>query len=107
MTANSEPSDRRVPTNADLLAVIYETRSEVIILQSRVTTLEQRSGHLENQTQGLREVVEGATHRLDEHMLCEERDRSALLRRINAVLLAVLGAVGLAALDIAVNYFGK
>lgn len=107
MAAPSEPSDRRVPTNADLLAVLYETRSEVTILQARMTAVEQRQVHSEQRTEGLREVVEDAVHRLDEHMLCEERDRAALLRRINAVLLAVLGALGLAVLDLIVNYLGK
>ena len=110
-TTTQTESDRRVPTNADLLAVLYETRSEMTILQSRVTAMEQRLALLDretrSETRSLRETVENAMHRLDAHMLSEERERSALMMRLNTLLLAVLGAVGLAALDVFVNYLGK
>ena len=89
----SADPDRRFPSNADLL--------------ERIVIAEQRIGALETRTAGMNDALDRAVEKLMEHMTREEHDRVVLLTRINAVLLAVLGAVGLAALDMAVNYLGK
>ena len=89
----SADPDRRFPSNADLL--------------ERIVIAEQRIGALETRTAGMNDALDWAVEKLMEHMTSEEHDRVVLLTRINAVLLAVLGAVGLAALDMAVNYLGK
>lgn len=85
--------DRRFPSNADLL--------------ERIITAEGRIQKLEDRTMSMSNALDHAVDKLMEHMTREEHDRVVLLTRINAVLLAVLGAIGLAALDFAVNYFGK
>ena len=85
--------DRRFPSNADLL--------------ERIITAEGRIRALEDRTMSMSNALDHAVDKLMEHMAREEHDRVVLLTRINAVLLAVLGAIGLAALDFAVNYFGK
>ena len=85
--------DRCCPSNADLL--------------ERIITAEGRIRALEDRTMSMSNALDRAVDKLMEHMTREEHDRVVLLTRINAVLLAVLGAIGLAALDFAVNYFGK
>ncbi len=89
----SADPDRRFPSNADLL--------------ERIVIAEQRIGALETRTAGMNDALDRAVEKLMEHMTREAHDQVVLLTRINAVLLAVLGAVGLAALDMAVNYLGK
>lgn len=85
--------DRRFPSNADLL--------------ERIITAEGRIRALEDRTMSMSNALDHAVDKLMEHMAREEHDRVVLLTRINAVLLSVLGAIGLAALDMAVNYLGK
>lgn len=85
--------DRRFPSNADL--------------PERIITAEGRIRALEDRTMSMSNALDHAVDKLMEHMTREEHDRVVLLTRINAVLLSVLGAIGLAALDFAVNYFGK
>ncbi len=97
-------ADRRAPSNSEIMFAVIATRNEVESLKSRQRDAERRLALLEPTLQKLKEGIDNALARINEHMVAEEKDRNLFLQKINAVLLAVLGTVAAAALDLIINY---
>lgn len=97
-------ADRRVPSNSEIMFAILNTRSEVESLKGRQREAEHRLSMMEPTLQKLKEGIDNALARINEHMVAEEKDRNLFLQKINAILLAMLGAVAATALDLIINY---
>lgn len=103
-SADGSIADRRAPSNSELMFVILTARGEIEAIKTRQTDSERRMAALESTLHDLSVGLAEALKRIDEHMVAEERNQNLFLTKINALLLAALGAAGAAALDLVVNY---
>lgn len=100
----AEKLERRVPPNSEILVRLVEVQYAMSALESKQATIDRRVNRQDELLEKMNGNISGVIAQLTAHMLQEEKDRSALMLRLNVVLLSILAAVGMAALDFIVNY---
>lgn len=97
MSPPDPDTDRRVPTNTQLLDALWEVRRDVAVLQTQQSASEQRARAHDC-------ALSAVSENLEKHMLKEERDRAELFRRVTWILAGVVLSSGEVIVDLILNY---
>lgn len=97
-------TDRRVPTNTQLLDALWEVRRDVAVLQTQQSASEQRARAHDCALDEIKQDISAVSENLEKHMLKEERDRAELYRRVTWILAGVVLSSGALIVDLILNY---
>jgi ribosomal protein L29 len=97
-------TDRRVPTNTQLLEALWELRRDLAVLKTQQATYEKRTNEHDCALDEIKQDIRAVSENLERHMLKEEQDRAELFRRVTWILAGVVLSSGALIVDLIINY---